>query len=492
MEKTDVLVVGGGLVGLSSALFLARAGVDVTLVERHPATSVHPRARGVNPRTVEILRGCDPAIEEAMRDTPSARALVDNDGVLAMTSLAGEQIAELDQPYLLGLRADWSALSPARWCLCDQDELEPILRDAARRHGADVRFGTALSSWDQDDDAVYATLRVDGADRAVRARYLIAADGVASPIRTTLGIGRTGHGTLAHYLSMYFRADLREPLRGRRFVLGYVVNDDVMGALVPVDNAERWLLHVPVDPEDEDVLDWPRERHVELIRAAAGVPDLDPEVIAVLPWEASGTVAERMRVGRAFLAGDAAHVMPPTGAFGSNTGIQDAHNLCWKLAAVLRGDAGPALLDSYESERLPVARRTVEQAVRRSQDRPRLVRAVDSRIAAGIVPDPVVMFGYRYGAGTDAGVFDVTGDGGPGTRLPHAWLEDGRSTLDLVDPNGFTLLVEGAAAPSVDGVRVHHGSPLGGAILVRPDGFVAWQGESADGAAAALASLLDR
>jgi putative polyketide hydroxylase len=522
-QRTDVLVVGGGLVGLAAALFLARSGARCLLAERHASTSLHPRARGVNVRTMEILRSAE--LEPAIRGTQSARALDANAGIVMARSLAGESLGELRRSYVEESLTDLAALSPTGWCLCDQDELEPVLRDAAAASGADVRFSTELVSWTQDD-GISAVL-ADGARQwPVRAKFLVAADGAGSPIRSGLEIGMSGPGTLAHYMNIYFRADLTEALGDRRFILCYIAGAAVMGALLPVNNTDRWLLHIPYDPVAGGRELFGEPRCAELIRAAAGVPGLDLEVVDVLPWEAAGRTADRFRAGRVFLAGDAAHVMPPTGAFGSNTGIQDAHNLAWKLAAVLRGDAGPALLDSYEAERRPVVRATVEQAVLRSKDRPRSVTAARRRASPAILPDNMVIFGYRYGLDGAGPGWDYPPSGMPGSRAPHVTLRRaGRelSALDLLGPR-FTVLC-GTADPGWPaaacelagqlraGLAVHrigtgpgqgdvwdpdgswqaaYGVGPAGAVLIRPDGIVAWRSAAAAAgdATAALATAL--
>jgi putative polyketide hydroxylase len=528
-QDTQVLIVGGGLVGLASALFLRWHGIRCMLVERHATTSVHPRARGVNTRSMELFRSI--GLEPAIRASESARALVNNSGICMARSLAGEFLGELRQAY-----ADEPTVdpSPTGWCLCDQDELEPILRDAAVERGADIRFGTGLARYEQDADGVTAVLEDGG---RVRADYLIAADGANSPIRTGLGIGMSGPGTLAHYMNIYFHADLSEALGDRRFILCYIAGTAVMGALLPVNNVDRWLLHVPFDPTGGGRELFDDDRCAELVRAAAGIPELKVNIVAALPWEAAGRTADRFADGRVFIAGDAAHLMPPTGAFGSNTGVQDAHNLAWKLAVVLRGDAGPELLDTYDAERRPVAAATVQQAVLRSKDRPRSVSAAPRKPVAGIRPDAEVMLGYRYG--TDGGWDDgplsdpdgrIKNGGSPqsclvdggveggweqsgasGSRAPHVRLghRGGEiSTLDLFGPR-FTLLCP-AAVPGWAvaawrtrrdlGVYRIGGSPGEGdvwdlagtwqaaygvgaddAVLVRPDGIVAWRSEGLAG-----------
>ena len=554
-QYTDVLIVGGGLAGLSTALFLRQSGARCLLVERHPTTSVHPRARGVNVRTMEILRSA--GLEPIVRATLSAHALKDNAGIVMARSLAGESLGELRRSYVEDSLGDLSALSPTGWCLCDQDELEPVLRESAAAAGADVRFGTELVAWEADDYAVSAVIADGTGQSRVAAKYLVAADGAGSPIRKRLGIGMSGPGTLAHYMNIYFRADLSEPLGDRRFILCYIAGPNVMGALLPVNNVDRWLLHIPYDPVVGGRELFGDERCAELIRAAAGLPDLELEVVDVLPWEAAGRTADQFRAGRVFLVGDSAHVMPPTGAFGSNTGIQDAHNLAWKLAAVLRGSAGYGLLDSYDAERRPVVRATVEQAVLRSKDRPRSVQAAQRKASPAILPDNMVIFGYRYsgvdgldgvdGLGGGDGLGGVDGLGGgqpgglgggepgwdyppsgaPGARAPHVPLRRGDQELSVLDlfGHGFTLLcaagstwADSAAeadglgvdlgvdvrqigsvpgegdAWSADGAAVWqaaYGLGADGAVLVRPDGFIAWRCATLpDDPAAALTAAL--
>ncbi|MEW9547176.1 FAD-dependent monooxygenase [Nonomuraea sp. NPDC050783] len=529
-EKTPALVVGGGVAGISAAAFLAFWGLPSVLVERHSSTSAHPKARGVNARTMELLATL--GVAGRVRAADSARALAGNSGIRAMETLAGQEYGVMHAPYFVDPTVSLEGISPAGWCLCDQDELEPILLERAVELGADARFSTSLESFTQDGDGVTALLRDRSTDEVyqVEAGYLVAADGAGSPVRQALGVGRDGPGTLAHYLNIHFHADLREALGERRFILSYVVNSHLMGALVPVDNAVNWLLHVMYDPDaGQGPDDFPEERCAELVRAAAGLPGLDVKINSVLPWEAAGLTAASYRAGRVLLVGDAAHVMPPSGAFGSNTGIQDAHNLAWKLAAVSAGAAGPALLDSYEAERRPIAVATVEQAVLRSQDRPSML-GEETDGAEGIEPDHTVHFRQLYRSGAVLGGPDGSPpwaaecDGRPGTRAPHARVSlAGRriSTIDLFD--GSWVLVTGSPGPWAPAmteaaarlglaVRVYRlGAELsepdercaavyGGAAtatLVRPDGFVAWRSDrpAPDPAAvleSALRTVLDR
>nr|WP_272922552.1 FAD-dependent monooxygenase [Streptomyces sp. SID5785] len=508
------MVVGAGLAGLSTALFLARHEVPCVVVERHRGMSPHPRARGINPRAMELMRAA--GLEQEVRETESARALAANSGVLAAQSLAGHQLGALHEQYFMDVRTDLSALSPTGWCLCHQDEFEPVIRRHAQRLGAEFSYATELESFEQDGDGVTARLRDrdSGEVRTVTADYLVAADGPGSPVRRQLGIGFDGPGTTGHFLNIHFEAELAEQLGDRRFIMCYTFNDAVRGALMPLDNSRRWLLHVGFDPAAQDPASFDEARCQELVRAATGVPDLDVKVLGAMPWEAAGRTAGAFSSGRVFLVGDAAHVMPPSGAFGSNTGVQDAHNLAWKLAAVVRGEAGAGLLDSYDPERRPVCEATVEQAVLRSKDRPRLAEQEPAPANPAIHADTEIWFGWQYRSaavltGPDDrpadGVWNAAPQGLPGTRAPHvALVADGReiSALDLFDrvpvllagPGGTAW--ERAAHEAADraGVRVDvrrvaddaladpaggwgtaYGVGPEGAVLVRPDGVVAWR-----------------
>lgn len=537
-DRVPVLIVGGSLVGLSASLFLGRLGIRHLLVEKHSDTSRHPRGRGNNVRTMELYRvaGAERRIREA------ASTLADNHGILQARSLTGDEQEWLFKEIDPG--GGLAKFSPSAWCLCSQNDLEPELVHCAREHGGDLRFSTELSSFEQDAQGVTAVLknRETGERSTVRADYLIAADGPRSPVREQLGIGQTGPGDLFHNVSITFRAPaLADAVGDRRFIACYLTNPEADGALLPVDNRAEWVFHAPWHPDRGETLeDFTDERCIDHIRRATGVPDMPVEITGKAPWHAAERVAERYAAGRVFLAGDSAHEMSPTGAFGSNTGIQDAHNLAWKLSAVLNGWAGPELLASYEAERQPVARETSARASARSAEHSH----------PGYVPAPgagggrqrgvlTVALGYCYPHGAVVGAdpeLPVVPDqmrltGEPGTRAPHMWLHaagERRSTLDLYEKS-FVLLTgtdgemwrtaaKGANEEFALGLKCYmigtgpnddmapeegadwaekHGTTPEGAVLVRPDGFVAWRAEGrvADPEAAlreVLASLLCR
>ncbi|MFI1936125.1 FAD-dependent oxidoreductase [Streptomyces purpureus] len=515
-HRVPVLIVGGSLVGLSTSLFLGRHGVRHMLVEKHAGTSMHPRGRGINVRTMEVFRsaGMETRIREA------AAALADNHGILQAGSLTGD-----DQEWLfkeIDPGGTLARFSPTGWCLCSQNDIEPQLQAVSPGLGADLRFSTELLSFDQDESGVWAVVKDlrTGEHSTVHADYLVAADGPRSPVREALRIGQSGPGDLFHNVSITFRSrDLADVVGDRRFIVCYLIKPAADGALLPVDNREKWVLHAPWHPDEGETMeDFTDERCIEHIRRAIGAPDLDVEITGKAPWHAAQRVATRYGVGRVFLAGDSAHEMSPTGAFGSNTGVQDAHNLAWKLAAVLSGAAGPGLLETYEAERLPVARATSARAAARSVEHSHPGYAPAPGAGGGRQGGVLtVAMGYRYNSGAVIGVdpqrpvvperMEVSAE--PGTRAPHLWLRGpaGRtSTIDLYETSFVLLSSEGTgwgrAARRVAeelGVRLEtyaigtgpdadltpedgdadwaelHGTTPEGAVLVRPDGFVAWR-----------------
>jgi putative polyketide hydroxylase len=501
----QVLVVGAGLAGLASAAFLARRGVDVLLVERRSGTSLFPRAVGQNQRTMELLGYAGIA-----DDVPTVTATTGRFRVRVSATVPGpafhEEVTDTDT-------SDVGVLSPAGLGTAGQDKLEPVLRRHAEELGADLRFDTPLVSFSQDDDGVTALLG-DGTE--VRADYLVGADGGRGDVRAALGVERHGAGSLGHNISIIFDADLGDLVDPDRPTLHVLHNEQANGVFITVDHAiDRHLLSVSYDPaEGQSPADFTVERCTELVRLVTEVPDLEPAITAVLPWEMAAAVADRFRVGRVLLAGDAAKVTPPSGGLGGNTAVGDAYDLAWKLAAVLNSTAGPGLLDTYEAERRPIAERVVAEAM----------RLLSNRGPASADPDQVsehqraveLVLGFRYRSAavrtededpSDAeNPYEPTGR--PGFRAPHVWLHRNGTRTSTVDLFGddFVLLSGpdgGLWASAADEVAARLGVPVPthvigkeltdtngeflarygisptGATLVRPDGVIAWRATDA-------------
>jgi len=524
-----VLVVGGSLVGLSTSMFLGLHGIPCLSVEKHRQTAIHPRAGYFQLRTLELMRLA--GLEDKV--TRAAHALYDpNGGLNAVESLAGREIAN----YMPDINQGIEDVSPVRRLFMPQQVLEPILHERAVELGSSFRYGTECVSFNQDQDGVNARVRnIDtGVETLVRASYLVACDGNRSPIREALGIAMEGHPVMSHSVTIYFRADCAQALRGRNLGVIYVNNPQVRGffRLEKSGLGGFFVVFTAGDIQSAAARrvadDITPEKAEQLIRDAVGDPQLAVEIQDVAKWTAVCRAVTTMRNGRIFLGGDAAHHMTPTGGFGGNTGIQDAHNLAWKLACVLQGTAGPGLLDTYDAERQPAGMQAIEQAYNRY-----VLRSDPDLGTEGMqpaIPDMHVEFN-RYRSRAVIADPDIADDGAPdidprrsnalpGTRAPHVGLQRGAlriSTLDLYGrgfvlmcgPDGENWLAAAEKAGAAAGVPIaayrvgepESGLPLAdlaphrvrlstlfsvpfpeaygieasGAVLVRPDGYVAWR-----------------
>jgi 2-polyprenyl-6-methoxyphenol hydroxylase-like FAD-dependent oxidoreductase len=513
-HEYPVVIAGGGLIGLSTAMFLAQQGIASIAIERLRGGSPLPRAAHFHMRTLELFRVA--GIEEEVKQRSEDDFLPEG-AIIAMDNLSGRKLADI----IGSLNAGVDAVSPCRRLFISQPSLEPILRRRAKEAGAKVLEGFAVASFEQDADGVTVIARNpgNGEERRLRAQYFVGADGAHSVVRERLGVPLDGRGVFSNSITIYFTADLSPQLGGKPLSVIYI-NNPVFGGFMRMNkDCQSGFIGINrvgdpyKDPDAANAAkDISEQRLIELVRAAAGVPDLPVRIDGVARWRATSDVARRFSEGRVFLAGDAAHLMPPNGGFGGNTGIHDAHNLAWKLAYVLNGLAGPRLLETYDAERRPIAKFTVEQAYTRYVTRTApYLGATDFQPLAD---DFDIEIGHIYHS--DAVVRDGDGEevhahpsktcGRPGTRAPHLWLtRNGKqiSTLDLFG-NAFVLLAgpRGDAWPAAAIAAGRHfpGLPVAahvvgsaelqdpdrafapayglseeGAVLVRPDGFVAWQ-----------------
>jgi 2-polyprenyl-6-methoxyphenol hydroxylase-like FAD-dependent oxidoreductase len=425
-------------------------------------------------------------------------------------------------------------------CLCAQDDLEPVLRRFAERQPvAELRFNAELASVEQDARGVTAIFsdRIGGGEIKVRAAYLIGADGAKSRTRRLVAREMIGREGVYDSVNIVFRADLRPWTQHRPAALYFVEQTDLRATFLTINAHDRWgfLIH-SLKQYGYTPADFTEMRCAELIRQGVGRSDLPVEVLGISAWEASAVVADRYRNGRLFLAGDAAHEMPPTGGFGLNTGVQDVQNLVWKLAAVLKGQAGEPLLDTYQAERLPVATMTTKASLENSLSMGRTARQDGAKLPRSeFLNEQGLIFGQSYDSGAvvpdgtpppaiDDPVTRYLPSARPGGRAPHLWFELGGERLSTIDlfGHGFVLLAgaEGAAwaraasrlaaagrpalaAHVVGGSgdlgdadetwRAAYGVEPSGAVLVRPDGYVGWRSrDGADDPARVLAEALDR
>jgi len=506
VDEVPVLFSGGGLVGLSTAMFLAQHGIASIAIERLRGGSPVPRAAFFHMRTLEMFRAA--GIEEQVR-AQSLQEFEPEGAIVLMDTLAGKVLAGL----IPSLNEGVDALSPCRRLFVTQPGLEPILRARAEQAGASVIEGTEVVGIAQDADGVTATIRDcdTSHERQIRAKYLIGADGAHSRVRELLGIEFDGRGVFSNAITIYFHAPLAPYVVGKALSVIYVKNAGLSGFFrMDKDGNSGFLVVNTVGdtslPEAASPANDVRpERLIELVRLGAGVPDLPVTIDGVARWRATSDVARRFQDGRIFLAGDAAHLMPPNGGYGGNTGIHDGHNLAWKMAMVLKGVAGPGLLSTYETERWPVGKFTVEQAYTRYVTRS--ATYLGAKDFQPLANDFNIELGYIYRSPAVIAEDDVErgsedpreSQGRPGSRAPHVWIEkDGRqiSTLDLFG-RGFVLLTRADGAAWVDASRAAarqfsgldfdahvipseefataYGIRHGGAVLVRPDGFVAWR-----------------
>ena len=517
MLDIPVLISGGGPVGLTASLLLSQHGVRSLLVERHPGTALTPKARGINARTMEIFRQC--GVDTAIRDAGLAEGRL---GLIVWTeTLAGK---EIERRVPGRATAKNMAATPVRNCLCAQDDLEPVIRQFAEAAGGPgaLRFNTELTSFSQGPGAVTGMLtdRTTEAEIPFKARYLIAAEGAQSRVRRALAVKMIGEENVYDSVNILFHADLTQWVEHRPAALYFVEQDELRATFLTINGRDRWgfLIHSPKkygwQPQD-----FTPEFCATLIRKGVGVPDLAVSVLGVSPWQASAIVADRYRVGDVFLAGDAAHEMPPTGGFGLNTGVQDVHNLAWKIAAVIRGKANDRLLDSYHAERQPFGQIITENSLANAMSMGRNARQ------SGVLPRPEflneqgLIFGACYESkavvpdGTprvvvDDPVTEYLPSARPGSRAPHVWLkrrDEQISTVDLFGPHfvllagtdgdawrraaqaigpswppllAFTIGTDGDLGDPDDNWHEAYGVDTDGAVLVRPDGHVAWRSRS--------------
>jgi 2-polyprenyl-6-methoxyphenol hydroxylase-like FAD-dependent oxidoreductase len=493
-RHVPVLVVGGSLVGLSTSVLLADQGVPHLLVESHRGTAIHPRAASFHQRTMEIFRsvGLQEAVEQA-----AAAEFEQGGAIMAVESLAGKELHYFFHSYNEGVEG----LSPTDRLFITQVGLEPVLRDRAVEQGAEHLFGTELVSFEERADQVRAVIRTrdGGAEQVVTCEYLVAADGAHSRVREQLGIPMAGRGSFADCVTIYFKADVRPLMGDRNLSVVYVNHPELLGFFRFSIGLDAGFLAVFSTTAADGTRDTQvgqglsDDRAVELVRTALGDPGISVEVESVQRWSASSGAAEAFGHGRVLLAGDSAHVMPPTGGFGGNTGVADAHNLAWKLALVTKGLAGSGLLSSYDPERRPIGALTAEQAYTR------YVLRVDPSLPQEDLQPPLddasIELGavYRSDAVLDTSAPEQPLDDprdqtwAPGTRAPHVPLSDGRSTVD-VPGHGFALFCADSEAgwrKVADQAQQAFGIPVSvqripeagpeGAALVRPDGVVAWR-----------------
>jgi 2-polyprenyl-6-methoxyphenol hydroxylase-like FAD-dependent oxidoreductase len=526
MEDTQVVIAGGGPVGMTLALELASHGIRSILAERRASTTSHPKMDLTNGRSMELFRRLGMADKLRAVGVPEGRPL----DILWATTATGHPLHRFPYAPRTQLRAEIRARNDGSDLLepgmrISQIIVEPVLKKSIEENPlVDVRFGCAFESLEQDADSVVVNLRAAKTDtmQSVRCKYLVGCDGGASTVRTRLGIQVQGTHDIARVLMVHFRSTAVDVLG--KWGIAYHLQTG-MGSLIAQDDRETWTLHSVLAPgTDESALD-----PAAVLRAFVG-RDFDFEILVSNPWSPHQVVAEKYVDGRVLLAGDAAHQFIPSGGYGMNTGIGDAVDVGWKLAAVLNGWGGPGLIASYEQERRPVAIRNRAAAQRHFDIRRKIAGEYAAAKAQGPLDEESeagaarraklgavigalgnaenecwgIEHGYRY----DGSAIICAGEESlppldplvyspvpvPGARLPHLFLEEGSALFDHLGREFTVLSVGDVSAGDFEKSAETLGLPLTALslkdeiaqrilgnriILVRPDHHIAWIGDHA-------------
>ena len=529
-QATDVLIVGGGPVGLAAAIELGLRGISTVLIEQRARVGAQPRAKTTNVRSMQHMRRW--GIAGALRDAAPLPPDYPTDIVFA-TRLFGHGLAMIENAFEGAKRRDRRFPEPAQWV--PQYTVEEVMRErVSRLPSVTVAFGVALQGASQSNDAVTATVAdaEGGASRVIRARYMIGADGARSTVRGLIGAKMEGQHAFALNYNLIVRIpELARTPPARRAIMYWLVNTRSPAVVGPMDRDGVWFYAIQLPPGVKDV---PDDEMIRRVQDAVGRP-VAVEIITRDIWAAHRLIADRYRERRIILAGDACHLHPPFGGYGMNLGIADGVDLGWKLAAVLRGWGGDGLLDAYEAERRPVHLRTIAEAVENYrtlsadlikdslEDATPAGEAARQAVGAEIVAAKTrefstlgVVLGSRYEASPlvmDDGsappaehYANYQPSAHPGCLAPHAWLDERTSLYDRFGPDYTLLVLADGAAPAAEAIRGAadaagmpltlldvraagldglYGAPL---ALIRPDHYVAWRGQ----AVADAAGLVDR
>lgn len=515
IKVCDVLVVGAGPVGLTAGLLFQRMGINAILVDRRSTINRHPKARNLKVRGVEIFRTL--GMEAAIRDEEFPR---EARRVMWLESFCGEELAEISVDNELATR--YSPCEPAG---LSQARLENLIRNSIKENLISIQYETEFIDFIEEAGSILATLRKkSGETFQVRAKYLLAADGARSPIRKLLEIPAVGREDFGKYVSIYFKANPYPIAPYRPSAIYFMLGEASFGRFIQSVNCkDEWLMGIKLSPEMEgDDLNFHKEYCLQFIRETFEIPDLKIEVLDIDFWNMRVQITESFHKGRVFLAGDAAHLLTPAGGYGLQTGIEDVHNLCWKLAFVIKGQLSEEILDTYHKERFPTVQSNIEWSrnnqknytaimiAGKSGDRKKLQDLVSSQwpILNSIGQD--IGFSYQSSLvisdGTTAPAITATEylpNARPGSRAPHLWLQgsdDVISTIDLfvdlfvlltdLDGGSWPKVLQNMNFPSFRCLCIDengdyndinndfhelYGIERGGAVLVRPDGHVYWR-----------------
>ena len=514
----DVLVVGAGPVGLTAGLLFQRMGINAILVDRRGLMNHHPKARSLNLRSVEIFRAL--GIEAMIRKWDFPR---EARRIMWLESFCGEELANISLDNELA-----SQYSPCEPAFLSQARLEDLLRNSIKEDHVSVQYGTELIDFVEEMDSVVATLQKEtGEIFQIRTKYLLAADGARSPVRKLLEIPVIGKEDLGKFVSIYFKANPYPITPHSPSAAYFILGEASFGRFIQSVNCkDEWLMGIKISPEMErDDHDFHKKYCLQFIRDTFEIPDLKIEILDIEFWHMRVQIAENFRKGRVFLAGDAAHLLSPAGGFGMQTGIQDVHNLCWKLASVIQGQMSEEILDTYHDERFPIVQSNIDwsrnnakgisaiMVAAKSEDRKKLPDLISSQWSTNSIGQDIG-FSYQSSLVVPDGTksFEITStlylpNARPGSRAPHLWLQgpDGViSTIDLfvdsftilTDSNGeswskvllsmnpalsFCCIIIGENGDYNDINNDFHelyGIERGGAVLVRPDGHVYWRSQN--------------